>query len=135
MAGHHSVAKSVRLDKEAHPERFCPRSRCLWKTGGGYCPRHTENTAPVLVACMAPGCVVRFTDGVDGAVHLGGLAVCDACAGREAMCADRHASKHDDAVWARFTLLGFQDDDVERLELRNCPMCSSTVGRFVEKSR
>lgn len=41
----------VALNKQEHPERYCPAPRCLWKTtklnhatqvheGGGYCPRH-----------------------------------------------------------------------------------------------
>jgi hypothetical protein len=41
MSGHASVAKSVREQKEQHPERFCPERRCLWKTGdGSRCLRH-----------------------------------------------------------------------------------------------
>ena len=52
---HNSTAKSVREDKEQHPERYCPK--CLWKVlllnhdtqqhnivapgcKGGRCPRH-----------------------------------------------------------------------------------------------
>ncbi len=35
-----SVAAQVAANKEQHPERFCPAPRCLWRTGGGYCPRH-----------------------------------------------------------------------------------------------
>ena len=27
-------------NKARHPERYCPTARCLWRTGGGYCPRH-----------------------------------------------------------------------------------------------
>ena len=34
------IAAQVANDKEKHPERFCPHRRCLWRTGGGYCPRH-----------------------------------------------------------------------------------------------
>ena len=41
----------VALDKQKHPEHFCPVARCLWRTakldhttqtysGGGYCTRH-----------------------------------------------------------------------------------------------
>jgi hypothetical protein len=41
----------VALEKQAHPERFCPFNHCVWRTskrnpetgardGGGYCPRH-----------------------------------------------------------------------------------------------
>ena len=46
-----SIAKKVRLNKEKHPERFCPVPGCLFHTAkldhatqtfsdGGYCPRH-----------------------------------------------------------------------------------------------
>lgn len=39
-----SVAKSVRLEKEAHPERFCKDSKCLWRVptreGDQPCPKH-----------------------------------------------------------------------------------------------
>jgi hypothetical protein len=49
MSSHAGVAKSVREDKQRHPELYCPK--CLWKTaklnretqeyeGGGPCPRH-----------------------------------------------------------------------------------------------
>ncbi len=49
-----NMQAKVAIDKEKHPERFCPVKRCLWKTarldhatqtysGGGYCPRHTQN--------------------------------------------------------------------------------------------
>ena len=32
MTTHNQVAKSVREDKEAHPERYCAVKSCLWKT-------------------------------------------------------------------------------------------------------
>lgn len=35
-----SVAANVAANKERHPENYCPTNRCLWRTGGGYCPRH-----------------------------------------------------------------------------------------------
>lgn len=35
------VAAKVAAEKTKHPERFCPEKRCLWRTGGGYCPRHS----------------------------------------------------------------------------------------------
>jgi hypothetical protein len=46
-----NIQAKVALDKQKHPERFCPAPRCLWKTtklnhktqvheGGGHCPRH-----------------------------------------------------------------------------------------------
>lgn len=48
-----NVNAKVALNKQAHPERYCPVPRCLWKTaklnhatqtfeGGGYCPRHAK---------------------------------------------------------------------------------------------
>jgi hypothetical protein len=49
-----NIQAKVAIDKEKHPERFCPARRCLWRTAklnhatgeredGGYCPRHTQN--------------------------------------------------------------------------------------------
>ncbi len=35
-----STAAKVAQAKEKRPEQFCPVPRCLWRTGGGYCPRH-----------------------------------------------------------------------------------------------
>jgi hypothetical protein len=36
-----SPAADVAKDKLAHPERYCPEPRCLWRTGDGSpCPRH-----------------------------------------------------------------------------------------------
>ena len=37
-----SAQVSAALNKEAHPEVYCPARKCLWRTGGGYCPRHPE---------------------------------------------------------------------------------------------
>jgi hypothetical protein len=34
------TAAIVVKNKEQHPELYCPYRRCLWKTGGGFCPRH-----------------------------------------------------------------------------------------------
>lgn len=34
------IQARVALDKDARPERYCPVPRCLWRTGGGCCPRH-----------------------------------------------------------------------------------------------
>lgn len=48
MASHGSIAKQVRLDKEAHPERYCPEPRCLWRVLGrdgqyiGPCGKHGD---------------------------------------------------------------------------------------------
>jgi hypothetical protein len=46
-----STAGNVALEKQSHPERFCPFPRCLWRTAkldhtiglrgpGGLCPGH-----------------------------------------------------------------------------------------------
>jgi hypothetical protein len=46
-----NIQAKVAIDKQKHPERYCPAPRCLWKTaklnhktqvheGGGYCPHH-----------------------------------------------------------------------------------------------
>ncbi len=36
-----NIQAKVALDKERHPERYCPVRRCLWRTGdGSHCPRH-----------------------------------------------------------------------------------------------
>jgi len=34
------VAAKVAANKARHPELYCPNAKCLWRTGGGYCPRH-----------------------------------------------------------------------------------------------
>jgi len=50
-----NIQAKVALDKQKHPERYCPFPRCLWKTtklnhatqvheGGGHCPRHRSVT-------------------------------------------------------------------------------------------
>ena len=44
------VAASVAENKERNPGKYCPVKRCLWRTGGGYCPRH----APILDAEFTP---------------------------------------------------------------------------------
>lgn len=46
-----NIQAKVAINKQKHPERFCPVPRCLWKTaklnhktqlheGGGHCPHH-----------------------------------------------------------------------------------------------
>lgn len=47
MASHSSVAAKVREHKEKHPELYCPK--CLWRTGGGPCPRHGGNTMTIAL--------------------------------------------------------------------------------------
>jgi len=52
-----TVNAKVAIEKAAHPERFCPMNRCLWRTsklnhttgvreGGGFCPRHRQHAEP-----------------------------------------------------------------------------------------
>lgn len=41
------VAAQVRLDKEQHPERYCPDPKCLWRVWGPLrpdtpCPKHMK---------------------------------------------------------------------------------------------
>ena len=36
------VAKSVRENKEKHPERYCFAARCLWALRSGPCPKHDK---------------------------------------------------------------------------------------------
>jgi len=43
---HGAVAASVAKSKSEHPEQFCPVERCLWRTGGGRCPRHPDPSLP-----------------------------------------------------------------------------------------
>ena len=45
-----NTAAKVAEQKRQHPERYCPEPRCLWRTGGGWCPRH----APRVHATPAP---------------------------------------------------------------------------------
>jgi hypothetical protein len=54
MKSRGQIAASVAREKEAHPERFCPVKRCLWRTGGGFCPRHKP--APVTPALVSDAC-------------------------------------------------------------------------------
>lgn len=72
------VAKSVRQDKESHPERYCPERRCLWKTAevgpdGEYilnadpCRKHPElNTAlPARVRALAEDTFSRIEGSIE----------------------------------------------------------------------
>jgi hypothetical protein len=56
-----STASKVAERKERHPELYCPKDRCLWHTGGGYCPRHFKET---LKTNSNPNPV--FQDFIDG---------------------------------------------------------------------
>ena len=44
-----STASKVAAGKAARPDLYCPMAHCLWRTGGGHCPRH-GGTAVVLSA-------------------------------------------------------------------------------------
>lgn len=37
-----STAAKVAQAKRKSPEKFCSNPRCLWRTGGGDCPRHKQ---------------------------------------------------------------------------------------------
>jgi len=45
-----SINAKVAEDKKRHPERFCQAPRCLWRTGGGYCPRHARTERRPITA-------------------------------------------------------------------------------------
>ncbi len=45
-------AARCRQEKEKYPDRYCPR--CLWRTGGGHCPRHGGKPLAVAVPESAP---------------------------------------------------------------------------------
>lgn len=38
-----TVQIKVALRKQEHPEEYCPVKKCLWRTGGGRCPRHQQH--------------------------------------------------------------------------------------------
>jgi hypothetical protein len=40
-----NTAAKVAKHKERHPELYCPTGKCLWRSGGGPCPRHGESTS------------------------------------------------------------------------------------------
>jgi hypothetical protein len=35
-----TVIGDAAREKAEHPEIYCPYRDCLWRTGGGWCPRH-----------------------------------------------------------------------------------------------
>ena len=69
-SSYRAVAAKVAESKRLHPDQFCPAERCLWRTGGGRCPRHPAPTsaaaAPPRLACtcaerdygLCPSCLV-----------------------------------------------------------------------------
>jgi hypothetical protein len=46
MSSYGQVAAKIRAEKEAHPERFCPNRKCLWRIvtaqGPNPCRNHQE---------------------------------------------------------------------------------------------
>ena len=44
-----STASKVAEDKAKYPERYCPHTRCLWRTGGTLCVRHEKPFGPAWV--------------------------------------------------------------------------------------
>jgi hypothetical protein len=45
------TAMRVAQNKAKRPELYCPASRCLWRTGGGYCPRHQPDDREPECTC------------------------------------------------------------------------------------
>jgi hypothetical protein len=49
-----STAAKVAANKEKHPELYCPKKRCLWRTGDGtYCPRHKPQVQDAKIPATA----------------------------------------------------------------------------------
>ena len=46
MNSFQQVAVKVAKQKAGRPELYCPVPRCLWRTNGGYCPRHSRLEVP-----------------------------------------------------------------------------------------
>lgn len=41
------TAAKVAERKRERPAEYCPHPKCLWRTGGGFCPRHDESAKAV----------------------------------------------------------------------------------------
>lgn len=54
-----NVQARVALEKEAHPERFCPERRCLWRSYGALCPRHHHLAPSEAAASEDPAYIDR----------------------------------------------------------------------------
>ncbi len=53
---HGSVAKRVRENKAAHPERYCSGPKCLWRIEPGKpCPVHTPRDILRLLGQLKEG--------------------------------------------------------------------------------
>lgn len=61
------VAASVAENKERNPGKYCPVKRCLWRTGGGYCPRHRDREAAFEILNAAQD--REFTPSEAEAIH------------------------------------------------------------------
>jgi hypothetical protein len=61
-----STASKVAARKEKYPEVYCPYRRCLWHTGGGYCPRHggQKEVTHGKQSCTVPDSGVRDNGGL-----------------------------------------------------------------------
>jgi hypothetical protein len=46
------TAMRVAANKAKRPEIYCPASRCLWRTAGGYCPRHKREEREPECTCV-----------------------------------------------------------------------------------
>lgn len=79
----------VATEKRAHPERFCPEPRCLWRTNGSRCPRHAAKVIEDMITAAledmitaapqyCPRCRSRCYP-IDAA-YLARTGVCSACA-------------------------------------------------------
>lgn len=68
-----AVAAAVAKSKAAHPEQFCPFERCLWRTGGGRCPRHPDPSLPDTGPRACGTC-----DGTGAVAISGGFDACPA---------------------------------------------------------
>jgi hypothetical protein len=53
MTSSRSTAALAAEAKRLHPDQFCPVARCLWRTGGGRCPRHPAPLAVELAEMEA----------------------------------------------------------------------------------
>lgn len=53
MASRRTMQALVAAAKAQRPSMYCPARRCLWRTGGGFCPRHAPSVTPGIAAYRA----------------------------------------------------------------------------------
>lgn len=46
-----ATMKRIRLDRESRPELYC--SKCMYRTGGGDCPKHARFTSTEYKALLS----------------------------------------------------------------------------------